>query len=105
MGVEMIFQQYHIDQISSGIKTQTRRSINSIYSVGRSYRVQPGRGKHGLFKIKILKVHLEKLGDISEEDIRAEGHTTLEEFINVWRLINKNYNPNEIVKVIKFEKE
>lgn len=103
----MIFSEDHISKIRDGTKTMTRRSFRSrnTYRIGRSYTVQPGRGKHGLFKIKVTDLKFEWLGDITSEDIKAEGYDTKEEFVEVWSKINKNYNPRQAVTVIKFEVE
>jgi len=76
-----------------------------MYKLGRSYAVQSGRGKPGLFTIKVIDLKYEFLGEISEEDVKAEGYETKEEFINSWREINKSYNPRQAVTVIKFEIE
>lgn len=41
--------------------------------VGRTYAVQPGRGKKAVGRIRITKIRREVLGDISLDDIFAEG--------------------------------
>ena len=103
----MIFQKDLIKKILNGTKTMTRRSFRSRdrYRIGRTYTVQPGRGKHGLFKIKVTNLKFEWLGDITSEDIKAEGYNTKEEFVEAWKRFNKNYNPRQAVTVIKFEVE
>ena len=82
-------------QVLSRDKTQTRRVTkpgdelrrsndgipyiyNTIskrirYCAGRDYAVQPGRSKHGLGKIRITDVRMEKLLDMNVEDAMAEG--------------------------------
>ena len=42
----------HIEMIRNGTKTQTRRMSN-IYEIGKSYAVQPGRGKKAVHDIRI----------------------------------------------------
>lgn len=44
------------------------------------------------------------MGDISEEDARAEGGYTVEEFKEVWKRIHGSWNPNEEVWVVEFER-
>ena len=43
------------------------------WAVGKTYAVQPGRGKKAVGRIRITKIRRERLGDISEEDCLAEG--------------------------------
>lgn len=90
----MIFSQT-ADLVRSGEKTQTRRPRKSgdelritddgikyiyntetnrvRYSTARTYAIQDGRGKHGLGRIRIVDLRIEKLLDISAEDAIAEG--------------------------------
>ena len=43
------------------------------WAVGKTYTVQPGRGKKAVGRIRITKIRRERLGDISGEDSMAEG--------------------------------
>jgi len=43
------------------------------YQVGRTYAVQPGRGKKAVGRIGITKIRRERLQEISYEDVAAEG--------------------------------
>lgn len=45
------------------------------WQVGRTYAVQPGRGKKAVGRIRLLEIRQERLQDISEEDALAEGVT------------------------------
>lgn len=66
----------HIEMIKSGQKTQTRRQSN-FYKVGKTYSVQPGRGKVGISegRIRISDKRKEVVFDpvISKEDAWDEG--------------------------------
>ncbi len=72
----MIFQ-HTWQQVLDGTKTQTRRVCDAgkmcKYDVGKTYSVQPGRGKKGVGRIRILGIHNGPLQEISEKDARAEG--------------------------------
>ena len=136
----MIFFHTH-EQVLSRDKTQTRRPkkpgdelrrtdggipyvYNTItkrirYCGGRDYAVQPGRSKHGLGKIRLTDIRMEKLLDISimsamAEGILPEGTTRpdlpteyLRGFILTWERLYKG-TPNEWAKnpeviVLEFE--
>ncbi len=109
----MIFAQgNHCEQILAGTKTQTRRrvkkgdtylrssngsectSVGTVagvgrYTVGGTYAVQPGRGKKSVGRIEITKIRHEKVSDISDSDLKAEGGYTRDEYLALWR---KMYN-------------
>lgn len=85
----MIFGPKLIPKVLDGTKTQTRRPVKcewtpatvSVdearlpcrYKVGKTYAVQPGRGKRGIARIKVLDVRRERWRDISVDDAVAEG--------------------------------
>lgn len=82
----------HIQQIIEGTKTHTRRPTDR-YEVGKTYAIQPGRGKFGIpeGRILILSKQYEVKGigghppwpfpyDTSPEEANAEGGYTPEEY-------------------------
>ena len=86
----------HVDQVVSGIKTQTRRNSDK-YKLGKDYAVQSGRGKPAdpRGRIKITKIWVELGGTmISEADAKAEGchqlgHYTPYEYELLYHKMNK----------------
>lgn len=84
-----------IDNVMSGEKTATRRIVKptdiyikhidtgdivavlrngrQIYTVGKCYSAQPGRGCKGVATIKILGIRREDVREISDADVIAEG--------------------------------
>jgi hypothetical protein len=93
----MIFQHTY-KQVLDGTKTQTRRLVKpgeelinpgfgatvlqeadnmtgyrNKWTVGRTYAVQPGRGKEAIGRIRITAIRREHIQDISITDIKAEG--------------------------------
>jgi hypothetical protein len=55
--------------------------MNPRWQVGRTYAVQPGRGKKAVGRIRITGIRREWLDDISGEDCLAEG---IQEIPNQW---------------------
>ena len=82
----MIFRPELAKLIRQGRKSQTRRLGDTCrYEVGKSYSVQPGRGKPGICRITILQVRSEPLGAITLKDARKEGFVTTTEFFDYWK--------------------
>lgn len=46
---------------------------------------------------------VQKLGEISSEDVKKEGYNSLEEFRKAWIEINDKWDPKQIVTVYEFE--
>jgi hypothetical protein len=118
----MLFQ-YTLPQVLAGEKTMTRRliapndtavedangQIQAILSngrdkfrVGKTYAVQPARGKPQVARIKALRLGRDNVSAISEQDARAEGFVSREAFLNEWRTIHGDAKMNADVWVIEF---
>jgi hypothetical protein len=46
---------------------------------------------------------VQKLGEISSEDVKKEGYNSLEEFKQIWMEINGSWNPEQIVTAYEFK--
>lgn len=105
----MIFQ-HTIDKVLSGEKTQTRRIVKPgednvrrysvysnqpaietvvngdrvVYQIGKDYAVQPGRGKPAVARIRVTGLRREDVRTISDDDVKAEGFSSREEFLYAW---------------------
>jgi hypothetical protein len=131
MGMQFKFEL--IEKILAGQKTQTRRPAKFLdghieftkeqrkqtlgviftqrgrvkWEVGRTYAIQPGRGKSGLGRIQIVCIRYESTQDISPSDAQAEGFASVAEFSAYWsRLyIGTKYawENNVPVVVLEFE--
>ena len=104
----MLFQDDHITAIREGVKTVTRRDWADGYN-------RPNPGVHmattSLFEsdeecncyIVVLNVYREALGEMTEEDYRAEGGYTREDFEQAWQDINgEPLDPEMVVDVVEF---
>lgn len=101
----ILFTPNHVEMIKAGEKTQTRRIWKRPRAkVGAVHLVKTELfSKEHHCKIRILDVRLEPLGAVSEEDARAEGGYTVAEYIEVWREINGDFDPDQLVYVVDFE--
>ena len=83
-------ETYHVEELGQGAVSKrwiTRfkfmpppgegllhyRPFYPKWQVGRTYAVQPGRGKKAVGRIRITEIRRERVQDISEEDAIAEG--------------------------------
>lgn len=117
----MIFA-HTLDKVLRGEKWQTRRLIKPnetlfqedsnpyvksgsriVYQVGKSYAVQPNRGKKSVARIVLTGLRKEPVKAISAEDALAEGFTSRDEFFATWRTIHgKNADLAQEVWVLEF---
>jgi hypothetical protein len=81
----------------------TRRLHKRPYRVGHTYRIQRDWFHWTDIYIRITRRFREPLGDISPQDIRKEGYSTLEEFKEAWIEINGEWNPDMEVWAYEFE--
>lgn len=83
----------HIELITKGLKTQTRRSSDR-YEVGKLYSIQPGRTKKGISDGKIRIV--DKLCEvwpytIRPDDALAEGGYNAEKFEELYAKLHPDW--------------
>jgi hypothetical protein len=87
----------HIDQIIKGTKTQTRRPTDR-YEVGKTYAIQPGRGKKGIpqGRIEILEKWEEwskiPVDLVNRTDAYAEGGYTPEDYEALYEKMYPGWN-------------
>lgn len=102
----MIFRPELAKAILQRKKTQTRRLATAKtcrYRAGKSYAVQPGRGKTAVCRITITDVRLEALGEITLKDARKEGFVTTDEFRDYWASLYGRFDPDLMVWVLSFQ--
>lgn len=73
------------------------------FEIGKTYAVQPGRGKVQQGRIKITNIRTDWLTAITEAEARAEGFASRDEFFAAWDRINGAGNRRVMVWVLDFE--
>lgn len=105
--MSLLFQPEHIDQIKNGEKTATRRTWEGpqVTEGGRYIAATEMFTSHVEAEcyVTVTDFRWEPLGDMTEEDAQKEGGYTLEEFRDVWREINGEWDPERVVAVVEFE--
>ena len=99
----LLFKKHHIKLILSGRKTQTRRIHKHKLKVGKTYAVKTRWFGKPLFRVVITRRFQQKLGEISLEDVKKEGYSSLEEFRRAWMQIYGSWNPDQVVTVYEFK--
>lgn len=119
----MLFQ-YTYQAILDGRKTTTRRvrkpsdqavhgddgKIEAVlvngrekWRVGKTYSVQPGRGKPQIARIRITGIDAENVTDITNAGARAEGSADREDFLRLFAEVNGEANAKADVWALHFE--
>lgn len=104
-----LFQKEHVAPILEGTKTQTRRAW-------KKQRALPGKthlaktkmlSKEYFARLLVNKVYQQRLGDISEEDAKAEGYPSRADYLDAFARINKQPTGDsfldQTVYVIEFQ--
>jgi hypothetical protein len=77
------------------------------YEVGRTYAVQPGRGKPAVARFRLKRIRLERLQEIGLADAQAEGCRDVAHFRGLWTEIHgdgeNSWEANPPVFVLEME--
>ncbi|MGE3913096.1 MAG: ParB/RepB/Spo0J family partition protein [Chloroflexota bacterium] len=95
----LAFTHRHYQSVVSGEKQQTtRRRVDPRIEAGTIVRADVIQ----FADLEITDVIRKRLGEMTEEDAREEGDYTLEEFKELWQRSYGNWNPDELVTIIRF---
>jgi hypothetical protein len=98
-----IFKRKYIPLVLDGRKVQTRRVHKQEWQVGKTYAVRDTWFSKPQGRIVVLRKFRQRLGDISTEDVRKEGFSTLDEFEEAWIKINGSWDADKVVIVYEFK--
>lgn len=65
-------------------KLGQRRKGFCLYAVGKTYPVQPGRGKKSVARIEITSIRRQDVRQISASDAKSEGFASVNDFLELW---------------------
>lgn len=99
----VLFKHHLIAPILQKLKTQTRRRHKRKWQVGRTYTFTDRWFGKPQGYIKIKRRFQQRLGDVSEQEAKAEGYESLADFREDWKSIIGDWNPDETVTVYEFE--
>ena len=99
----VLFKRPLLFLVLQGRKTQTRRVHKHQLALGRVYGIRSMWFEKSKGYIRITGKFYQKLGDISQEDVRKEGFQSLEDFKRAWESIHGVWQPEQAVIVYEFE--
>jgi len=101
----MLFKEDLLGKVLDGTKTQTRRTHRNLLKVGKVYGIKCSYHEKSRGHILIIRRWQQRLGDITDEEIRKEGFADLEAFARRWEQINGTWDPNQAVTAYEFRLE
>jgi hypothetical protein len=108
------FQPELAAKVMAGEKTVTRRLVSDnprspwywgrcALKVDHTYAVCPGRGKHAIGRVRIVRVMSEPLGLLSDDEAMREGFADAAAFEAAFVAINGGtYDPSALVWRVEF---
>lgn len=101
---ELPFRLYHMQPILRGKKIQTSRTSIPDPKVKEGAVIHAAIWQPHFADLKVKSIERKRLKCFDEEDANREGGYTLAEFKKVWKEIYRNWDENQLVYVIHFEK-
>jgi ParB family chromosome partitioning protein len=101
---EMQFESVEKDPLLKGIKTQTSRLTLPDQKVKAGAIVRAAIWEPHVAELRIVSIERKKLKYFDTEDAKREGGYTLEQFKKQWKKIHDEWDENQLVYVIHFQK-
>ncbi len=103
----ILFQPEHVQPTLDGIKIKTRRHGKKRWRVESVHKAKTAMISRDYFALlRILTIHREPLGAMTEKDAQEEGGYTLEGYKKEWEDIHGpcSWDPGLVVWVVQFER-
>lgn len=103
----ILFHPEHVQPILSDLKVKTRRLGGKRWNVNSVHRAKTAMLSKDYFSLlRILTLHREPLGAMTEKDAWDEGGYTLSGYKEEWEKINGqgSWDPGLVVWVVQFER-
>jgi hypothetical protein len=104
MPYELSFRLENVQPILSGVKTQVTKKGIPDSKIKTRATVHAAVWEPHFADLRIVSVERKRLKYFTEEDAKAEGGCTLEEFKKTWKKQHGEWNENELVYTIHFQK-
>lgn len=101
---EMEFEAVDKEQLVKGLKTQTSRTGMPDSKIKAGAIVQAAIWEPHVMDLRITSIERKKLKYFDEEDAKREGGYTIEQFKKIWKKSHGEWDENQLVYVIHFEK-
>lgn len=101
---EMQFESIDKDPLLKGVKTQTSRPNLPDIKVKTGAAVRVAIWEPHVADIRITSIERKRLKYFNEEDAKREGGYILEQFKKQWKKTHGEWDENQLVYVIHFEK-
>jgi len=98
----LLWKKHFVPMILSGKKTATRRRARPTVKVGGTYHIKDGFFDHLPERIRVDRLFMQRLGDMTEEDAWREGPKCLRDFVAEWEELMGSWSPDEVVWVVEF---
>ena len=101
---ELTFAAVNKEPILKGLQTQTTSTNPPDLKIKTGKIAYATVLEPRFADLRVISVERKRLKYFTEEDAKAEGGYTLEEFKEVWREKHGDWNENQLVYIIRFEK-
>lgn len=104
MPYELSFRLESVQLILSGVKTQVTKKGIPDSKIRAGATVHAAVWEPHFADLRIISVERKRLKYFTQEDAKAEGGYTLEEFKKAWKKQHGEWNENELVYITHFER-
>jgi ParB family chromosome partitioning protein len=102
--IAMNFSAEDKEMLANGLKTQTSRTNAPDPKVKTGATVYASIYEPNIAQLRITSVERKKLRYFTEEDASREGSYTLAEFKNRWKQTHGDWDEDQLIYLIRFEK-